>query len=66
MYPGVFEGSELESAVHLPQDFIGWAKTNRNSAAMKPAKQTCIFGKKVDRVFLEALSSNPGSNHLEI
>jgi hypothetical protein len=66
MYPGVFEGAELESVVHLPQNLIGWPKTNRNSAAKKPANQTCVFGKKVRQEFLEALSSNLGYNRLEI
>ena len=58
MYLGIFEGAELESAVHLPRNLIGWPKTNRNSAAKKPANQTCVFGKKVRQGFSEAVSSN--------
>ena len=58
MYPGVFEGAELESAVHLPRNLIGWPKTNKNSAAKQSANQTCVFGKKVRQGFLEAVSSN--------
>jgi hypothetical protein len=30
MYLWVFEGAELESAVHLPRNLIDWPKTNGN------------------------------------
>jgi hypothetical protein len=37
--------------VYLPRNPIGWPETNRNSAAEKPADQTCVFGKKSGRGF---------------
>jgi hypothetical protein len=45
MYLGVFKGAELESAVHLSRNLIGWPIANWNPAAKKTGKNTYTFGK---------------------